>query len=45
MKRLSTEKYLVLYVSFSLAELKWLDILQGDKLLKTSCIKVDTDLK
>ena len=39
------EENLVLYVCIALAELKRLDILRGDKLLWTSCIKIDTALK
>ena len=35
----------MLYVCITFAELKRLDILWGDKLLWTSCIKIDTALK
>ena len=41
---LPAEENLVLYVCITFAELKRLDILWSDKLLRTSCIKIDTAL-
>ena len=35
----------MLYVYITFAELKRLDILRGDKLLRTLCIKIDTVIK
>ena len=35
----------MLYVCIKFAELKRLDILRGDKLLRASCIQIDTSLK
>ena len=35
----------MLYVCITFTELKRLDILRRDKLLRTSCIKIDTALK
>ena len=45
MYRLLAEENLVLYVCITFEELKRLDILRGDKLLRTSCIKIYTALR